>query len=92
MPFPSLLCFLLLLAGSALAEPIWEMGALSKPPPTHPAEPIRAEGMKALFFDGLPYRGKPTRVFAWLGMPKVEPGQKVPGIVLVHGGGGTAFE
>jgi dienelactone hydrolase len=72
--------------------PMWDLAALSKAPKTYPAEPLRAEGMKGLFFEGLPYHGKPTRVFAWLGIPKTEPGKKVPGIVLVHGGGGTAFE
>jgi dienelactone hydrolase len=71
---------------------MWDLAALSTPPKTSPADPIHAEGMKAIFFDGLPYQGKPTRVFAWLGLPKTEPGKKVPGIVLVHGGGGTAFE
>ena len=72
--------------------PMWDLPALSQAPKSYPAEPIRAEGMRALFFEGLPYQGNPTRVFAWLGLPKVEPGRKVPGIVLVHGGGGTAFE
>lgn len=48
--------------------------------------------VKAIFYEGLSYKGKPTRVFAYLGMPKVPAGTKVPGIVLVHGGGGTAFE
>ena len=33
-----------------------------------------------------------TRVFAYYGLPKVAPGTKVPGMVLVHGGGGTAFD
>ncbi|MGB8167495.1 MAG: prolyl oligopeptidase family serine peptidase [Chthoniobacteraceae bacterium] len=75
-----------------LSAPIWDVAALAAAPKTFPAEPIRAEGMKAIFFEGLPYQGKPTRVFAWLGLPKVEQGKKAPGIVLVHGGGGTAFE
>lgn len=48
--------------------------------------------VKSIFYDGLPFHGKPTRVFAFYGIPKVAKGQKVPGIVLVHGGGGTAFE
>ncbi len=61
-------------------------------PATHPAAGFHAGGLEALFFDGLPWKGKPTRVFAWVGMPKLEPGKKAPGIVLVHGGGGTAFE
>ena len=48
--------------------------------------------VKAIYYEGIPYKGKPTRVFAFLGMPKVPVGTKVPGIVLVHGGGGSAFE
>jgi len=39
----------------------------------------------------LDYKGKPTKVFAWLGIPEKRE-RKVPGIVLVHGGGGTAFK
>ena len=48
--------------------------------------------VKAITFSGLPFRGKPTRVFAWLGIPKLENGQKAPAMVLIHGGGGTAFD
>jgi len=48
--------------------------------------------VKSIYYDSVPYAGKPTRVFAFLGMPKVPKGTKVPGIVLVHGGGGSAFE
>lgn len=48
--------------------------------------------VKVLYYESVPYQGKPTRVFAYLGMPKVAEGQKVPAMVLVHGGGGTAFE
>lgn len=72
--------------------PMWNMKSLSNPPKVYPAEGFQGEGVKALFYEGRPFRGKPTRVFAWLGLPKVEPGKKVPGIVLVHGGGGTAFD
>jgi dienelactone hydrolase len=48
--------------------------------------------IKALFYDGVPFRGKPTRVFAYFGLPKMTKGQKVPAMILIHGGGGTAFE
>jgi dienelactone hydrolase len=44
-----------------------------------------------VFFEGLPWQGKPTRVFAWYGVPAGKNGAKVPAMVLVHGGGGTAF-
>lgn len=54
-------------------------------------EPAMDKGeVKAIFYEGLPYQGKPTRVFAYVGVPKR--GGKVPGMVLLHGGGGTAFD
>ena len=49
-----------------------------------------SDEMQALFYEGLPYHGKPTRVFAWLAFPK-NVDHPVPGIILVHGGGGTAY-
>lgn len=48
-------------------------------------------GTRAIYFDGLPWKGESIRVFAWIGMPPGHAG-KVPGIVLVHGGGGSAFQ
>lgn len=51
-----------------------------------------SKGLKAILFDGVPVNGKKSPVFAYIGMPKtpVPPGG-YPGIVLIHGGGGTAF-
>src|SRR4051794_3110111 len=100
-PFRSMALSLLIgfLAGPAVAaddnancpERGPALGRLTAPPAFHPAERSAARGgLKPLFFDGLPYRGKPTRVFAWYGVPARRAG-KVPAIVLVHGGGGTAF-
>lgn len=71
--------------------PMWDLKALSQTPQTYPAEGFEEEGVKAIYYDSVPYEGKPTRVFAWLGFPDVPEGTKVPGMVLVHGGGGTAF-
>lgn len=45
-------------------------------------------GVRALYYESVPFRGKPTRVFAYYGAPK---GKKLPAMVLIHGGGGTAF-
>jgi dienelactone hydrolase len=47
--------------------------------------------LAAIYFDALDWRGQSTKVFAWLGMPDKCEG-KVPAVVLVHGGGGTAFK
>ena len=71
---------------------ILELGALKAAPEMHPAEGFAdGPGMRAVFYDSLPWKGKPTRVFAWLGLPTNATG-KVPGVVLVHGGGGSAFK
>jgi len=72
--------------------PMWDLQRFAQAPPTYPAEGFAGEGVQALFFAGPPYEGQPTRVFAWMGFPAdMKPGDKVPGMVLVHGGGGTAF-
>lgn len=48
--------------------------------------------IRGLFFKGLPYHGKPTKVFCWYGIPEnLSKDDKVPAVVLVHGGGGTAY-
>lgn len=68
----------------------WDFQALCKPPAAYPAPGFEEAGVQALFYDGLPQAGKPTRVFAWYGMP-ANGEAKHPAMVLVHGGGGTAF-
>ncbi len=53
---------------------------------------VLEDNIKGLFFEGLPYHDKPTKVFCWYGEPEnLSNESKVPAIVLVHGGGGTAF-
>lgn len=60
-------------------------------PVTYPADGFAPDrGVEPIFFAGVPWQGRPTRVFARIALPTV-PAGKVPGIVLVHGGGGTAF-
>jgi dienelactone hydrolase len=47
--------------------------------------------IKAVEYEGAAYLGIGTRVFAYVGFPEGASAEsKVPGIVLVHGGGGTA--
>lgn len=74
-----------------------KLEALAKqatPPAVHEATGFPADGaVRPIFFDALDWEGKPTRVFAWLGLPAGASKEKpVPGVVLVHGGGGTAFK
>jgi dienelactone hydrolase len=68
----------------------WDLSALGVAPQIYPASGFHEPGVQALFFDGPAYQGKPTRVFAWVGFPENATG-RVPGMVLVHGGGGSAF-
>lgn len=53
-------------------------------------EPDQDQGsIQALFYSTLPYKGKETRAFAYIGIPESD--KAVPAMVLVHGGGGKAF-
>lgn len=49
------------------------------------------KGVKALWYQGAECKGKPTKVFAYIGFPNMDEVEKVPAVVLVHGGGGHAF-
>ncbi len=73
-------------------EQVLALGKLTTAPAMQDAEGFAREGrLKAVYYNALPWKGKPTKVFAWLGMPANRKG-KAPGVVLVHGGGGTAFK
>jgi len=77
---------------AAEREQVLTLGELTDAPTVFPAEGFaEGDGTTAIFFEALPCQGKPTRVFTWLGIPEKRNG-KVPGMVLVHGGGGTAFK
>ena len=71
----------------------WNMGALKQSPKFNW---VRQNGkVRALMYAGEKYRGNATRVFAYYASPKTlgqSVDNNVPGIVLVHGGGGTAFD
>ncbi|EMI43384.1 alpha/beta hydrolase family protein [Rhodopirellula sp. SWK7] len=84
-------------------QQVLDLAELTEPPKTYDCDDVVAEpgdgNVRAIYYDGLPWKGKPTRVFAWIGMPAsksgeavAESGEKVPGVVLVHGGGGSAFK
>ena len=77
---------------------LWDTNALAAPPRTFAVdlpcsnEYGRVAGVEPVFVEGEPYRGRPTRVFAWWGLPEgASAAHPVPAMVLVHGGGGTAF-
>lgn len=75
----------------------FDLETLGKAPEVFPTDVAAAEGVKSFFYEGLPYHGKPTRIFAYYGVPATPAGanpekEKLPAMVLIHGGGGTAFD
>ncbi|MGW8255911.1 MAG: alpha/beta hydrolase family protein, partial [Thermoguttaceae bacterium] len=78
--------------GPASVAPHWDLNVLSKTPKTYATSEASAKDVTSVFYEGLTWHKKPTRVFAYYGLPKTSQGKKVPGMVLVHGGGGTAFD
>ena len=71
----------------------WDLAKLSQPPAVEWLD--EASPVRSLLYAGEPYEGHPTRVFAYYATPASIGGGPEkgpwPGIVLVHGGGGTAF-
>ncbi len=95
-----LICFFAITATAIGAEPAklpattpWNIAQLSATPKF---EWLKQQGkVHSLKYSGELYKGKPTSVFAYYASPatlgKPLDSGSAPGIVLVHGGGGTAF-
>ncbi len=55
-------------------------------------DPVNCPGIKAMWIEGVRLDGKRTKFFAYIGFPAGASAEApVPGVVLVHGGAGTAF-
>lgn len=96
MKFRCLLFFALLALGGCASPQKstrhtgpWDMAALSAPPKVTWGG--RTGLVQEVWYEGEPFRGKPTRVFAYLGRP-AEGSGPFPAMLLVHGGGGKAFK
>mgnify|MGYP000905338800 CR=1 FL=1 len=71
----------------------WNLEQLSQPPEFEWAGNGK---IRSLYYKNEPFNGTPTRVFAYYATPGTLSGdpakdKSLPAIVLVHGGGGTAF-
>ena len=82
-------------ANSLPATTPWDLAALSAAPPFNWAD--KTSEVRSLYYKSVPFHGKPTRVFAYYATPGTLAGdtskdKELPGIVLVHGGGGQAFK
>ncbi len=72
----------------------WDLKELSTAPKFEWVD--QKSPVKSLIYQGLDYRGKPTKVFAYYAfpqLPRINNGKPpmFASIVLIHGGGGTAF-
>ena len=72
------------------AEIPWKLAELKRTPKSWEAPNPGEAGVKAVWIAGPLFKGKPTRAFAYYGIPNGRIGN-VPAMVLIHGGGGTAF-
>lgn len=66
----------------------WDLARLRQPPKV--AWEDTDGTLRKLSYESEPLNGKPTRVFAYYAQPARVEG-RLPAMVLVHGGGGTAF-
>ena len=72
----------------------WEKATF---PPAPECRVVGQDSIRSLIFESLPYKGKNKSVFAYYCTPSMINGgnpsddRNLPGIILVHGGGGTAF-
>jgi len=70
----------------------WDTAALLAVPKVHATRECPSPGMRAFFYEGAQYKGRPTRVFAYYAAPKGKPpAGGWPAVVCAHGGGGTAY-
>ncbi|MCM8530330.1 MAG: hypothetical protein NE330_04150, partial [Lentisphaeraceae bacterium] len=81
-------------ASSLPATTPWDLELLSTTPEYKWST---GDKVRSLYYKNLEYKGKTSRVFAYYATPGTLKGdtsqdKNLPGIVLVHGGGGRAFE
>jgi len=74
-----------------LGEGPWALKSLSASAQIYPRTRSGRSIDRAIFYDGLPWKGNRRVCFAWYGAPARKGAERLPAMVLVHGGGGTAF-
>ena len=71
---------------------VWDLTQLKEVPRVREFPGCFRNEATPLFIEGVPWRGRETWCFAYYGVPDwATPSNPAPGIVLVHGGSGTAY-
>lgn len=94
----SLIAAMIALVGFARADNAtfgpWNIAALQQTVPSM-RWASQAGAVHSLYYVGETFQGRPTEVFAFYASPRTlgraEGKTRFPGVVLIHGGGGTAF-
>ena len=89
-------CFIISTAAPCLqaqgTESPWNTKVLEQAPAYETTDRAAEPDVRSILFEGEVLAGQPTKVFAYVGLPSnATKEDRVPGIVCVHGGGGTAF-
>ncbi len=82
------------LAAATTRDPaaVWDLEHLKEPPRVRAFPGEFKGGATPVFIEGEPWRERETWCFAYYGVPEwATPSNPAPGIVLVHGGLGTAY-
>lgn len=70
----------------------WDLTRLFSTPNVTPMHSLDTCGINAVLIDGVDFKGEPTKFFAYYGIPEgADDLHKVPAMVLIHGGLGTAY-
>ena len=72
-----------------LSENLWNVDEYLATPPKAEWGKAMTPLVREVYYEGEPFQGKPTRVFAYYGKP--EGAGPFPAVLLIHGGGGKAF-
>jgi cephalosporin-C deacetylase-like acetyl esterase len=88
------LCLLAVICKAQIKGTLWDVKGIYDVPQYKIASSDSAIG---IIYHGLNYKGKPQNVFAYYATPGTLSGDRtkdknLPAVVLVHGGGGTAFK
>src|SRR5262245_15427043 len=85
---------LLAAEGAPMTDGPWDLKSLYAVPSMRWVD--ETSPIRSLMYGNEPYRGKPTEIFAFYATPGSISGdpsrdKNLPAVVLIHGGGGTAF-
>lgn len=71
----------------------WDLDRLYQAPKWEKTDLAPKDGVTAILFDSIPFKGNRVQVFGYYGVPEgTMPKGGWPAVVCIHGGGGSAFE